>query len=135
MCILTHKNEILNKSREFTGIYYRSIWSTQEIRSVDLYFSNQDKITAKFAVQVCKSKNLFAVVEMQNITAKVLQTCGFAVADHPLLFCGIYGSGIECKFAVPSTGNVKLLFNCLLLSKLLRKKLPNFEKVRKVSYK
>ena len=46
----------------------------------------------------------FAVAEVQKITANVPQTCGFAVADHLLLFCGICGCGIEFKFAVPSTG-------------------------------
>ena len=34
---------------------------------------------------------------------KLPQTCGFEVADNPLLFCGIRGCGIACKFAVPST--------------------------------
>ena len=29
-------------------------------------------------------------------------TCGFAGAEHLLQFCGC---GIECKFAVPSSGN------------------------------
>ena len=42
---------------------------------------------------------------MQKITANVSQTCGFVVADHPLLFWGICGCGIEFKFAVPSTAN------------------------------
>ena len=63
-----------------------------------LYLSNQKKITAKFAVQVCESKNSFAVTEVQKTSAKVPQTCGFAVANHPLLICD---SGIERKFAVP----------------------------------
>ena len=63
-----------------------------------LYLSNREKITAKFAVYVCGGKNSFAVAEVQKITANVTQTCGFAVADHQLLFCGI-----ECKFAVPNT--------------------------------
>ena len=34
-----------------------------------LYLSNQDKITAKFALQVCGNKNLFAVAELQKIIA------------------------------------------------------------------
>ena len=42
---------------------------------------------------------LFVAAEVQKIIAKVLQTCRFAVTDHPLLFCRI-----QCKFAVPSTG-------------------------------
>ena len=67
-----------------------------------LYLSNQEKKTAKFAVQVCGSEKSFAVAEVQKITANVPQTCGFAVADHPLLFCGICGCGLEFKFAVPS---------------------------------
>ena len=36
-----------------------------------LYLSNQEKITAKFAVQVSGSKNSFAVAEVQKITANV----------------------------------------------------------------
>ena len=35
---------------------------------------------------------------------KLPQTCGFAVADHPLLFCGCR---IEFKFAVPSTDGME----------------------------
>ena len=66
-------------------------------------FIKLGKKTAQFAVQVCGSEKSFAVVEEQKITANVPQTCGFAVADHPLLFCGICGCGIEFKFAVPST--------------------------------
>ena len=53
--------------------------------------------------EVCGSEKLFAVAEVQKITANVPQACGFAVADHPLLFFGICGCGIEFKFAVPST--------------------------------
>ena len=64
-----------------------------------LHISNQEKKAAKFAVQVCGSEKSFAVAEVQEITANVTQTCGFAVADHPLLFCGICGCGIEFKFA------------------------------------
>ena len=41
------------------------------------YFSNQKKIIAKFAVQVCGSKKSFAVAKVQKITANVPQTCGF----------------------------------------------------------
>ena len=68
---------------------------------IDLfYLSNHEKITAKFAVQVCGSKKSFAVAKVQ----KLAQTCGFAIAEHPLLFCEICGCGIKCKFAVPSTG-------------------------------
>ena len=69
-----------------------------------LYLSNQGK-KAKFAVQVCGSEKSFAVAEVQKITANVPQTCGFAVADHPLPFCGICGCGLKFKFAVPSTDN------------------------------
>ena len=72
------------------------------------YLSNQGKKTAKFAIQICGSEKSFAVVEVQKITANVPQTCGFADADHPLLFCGFCGCGIEFKFAVPSTGYIIL---------------------------
>ena len=40
-----------------------------------LYLLNQKKITAKFAVQVCGSKNSFAVAKVQKITAN-LRICG-----------------------------------------------------------
>ena len=40
-----------------------------------LYLSNQEKITAKFAVQVCGNKKSFAVAKVQKITAN-LQICG-----------------------------------------------------------
>ena len=45
----------------------------------------------------------FAVAEVRKVTANLSQTCGFAVAEHLLQFCGICGCGIECKFAVPSS--------------------------------
>ena len=48
------------------------------------------------------SKKLFAAAEAPKITAKTMQDCRFAVTDHPLLFCGICGCGIERKFAMPS---------------------------------
>ena len=43
----------------------------------------------------------FAVAEVRKVTANLSQTCGFA--EHLLQFCGIYGCGIEYKFAVPSS--------------------------------
>ena len=46
-----------------------------------LYLSNQEKETAKFAVQVCGSKKSFVVAKVQKITANLrLQTthCNFA---------------------------------------------------------
>ena len=64
----------------------------------------------KFEVQVSGSKKSFAVAEVQKIAANIPQTCGFAVADHPLLFCGICGCGIEFKFPVPNTAEKP--FNC-----------------------
>ena len=75
-----------------------------------LYLSSQENKTAKFVVQVCRSKKSFAVAEKQKNTANVPQTCEFAVADHLLLFCGICGCKIEFKFAVPST--VEKPFSC-----------------------
>ena len=66
-------------------------------------FIKPEKLTAKFAVQVCGREKSFAVTEVQKITANVPQTCGYAVADHLLLFFGICGCAIEWKFAVPST--------------------------------
>ena len=46
----------------------------------------------------------FAVAEVRKVTANLSQTCGFAVAEHLLQLCGICGCGIECKFAVASSG-------------------------------
>ena len=63
-------------------------------------FINPGKNNSK----VCGSKKSFAVVELQKVTTNVPQTCGFAVADHALLFCGICGCRIERKFAVSSSG-------------------------------
>ena len=40
------------------------------------YLSNQKKMTAKFAVQVCRSKKSFALAEVQKLTANVPQICG-----------------------------------------------------------
>ena len=92
-----------------------------------LHISNQEKKAAKFAVQVCGSEKSFAVAEVQEITANVTQTCGFAVADHPLQFCGICGCGIEFKFAVPSTG-LQLLEKKLNKTQL-RKKNLNYHRI------
>ena len=55
-------------------------------------------------------------VEVRNVTANLSQTCGFAVAEHFLQFCGICGCGIECKFAVPSTDHLRrmiFIFNLI----------------------
>ena len=61
------------------------------------YLSNQEKITAKLAVQVCGSKKSFAFTEVQKITAK-LRICG---CGPPIAICSCE---IDCKFSVPSTG-------------------------------
>ena len=42
-----------------------------------LYLSNQEKKTAKFAVQLCGGKKSFAVAEVQKNTANVPQICSF----------------------------------------------------------
>ena len=47
------------------------------IATAHLYLSHQEKITAKFALQVCRSKKSFAVGEEQKITANVPQICGY----------------------------------------------------------
>ena len=80
------------------------------IATAHLYLSNQEKIRATFAVQVCGNKKSFAVGEVQKIAANVPQICGFVVVDHLLLFYGICGCRIECEFAVPSIA--KKPFNC-----------------------
>ena len=109
MYIITHKYRILNKAKKkntcacYRSIVYIGIRSLVTVIGL-LYLSNQEKITARFAVQVCGSKKSFAVAEVPKITAKLPLTCGFAVADHPLLVCRIYGCGIESKFAVYSNG-------------------------------
>ena len=51
----------------------------------------------------------FAVAEVRKVTANLSQTCGFAVAEHLLQFCGICGRGIEFKFAVPRSGALRHL--------------------------
>ena len=52
-----------------------------------LHLSNQEKNS-----KVCGGKKLFAVAEVQKITANVPQTCEIVVVDHLLLFCGICGA-------------------------------------------
>ena len=49
----------------------------------------------------------FEVAEVENVS----QTCGIAVADHLLQFCGNCGSGFQCKFAVPSTATAPRKFS------------------------
>ena len=68
-----------------------------------LYLSNQEKITANFAVQVCESKKSFSVAEVQKITANVpnLRICG---CGAPIAILRNLRLRKECKFAVPSTG-------------------------------
>ena len=46
-----------------------------------LYLSTQEK-NSNLAVQVCESEKSFKVAEVQKVTANVLQSSGFAVADH-----------------------------------------------------
>ena len=46
---------------------------------------------SKFAEVQCA----FAVAEVRKVTANLSQTCGFAVAEHLLQFCGICDCGIE----------------------------------------
>ena len=97
---ITYKNRLLNKSK-------KTYWCLLQVYSLygkyetllywykSFLFNKPEKIRAKFAevkshLRLRKGK-------------KLPQTYGFAFADHPLLFCGICGCGIECKFAVPST--------------------------------
>ena len=59
--------------RKLTDVYYRSTAYLENIKhcytAIGLfYLSNQKKITAKFAVQVCGSKKSFAFAEVQKIT-------------------------------------------------------------------
>ena len=84
-----------------TGL--QPIWKISSIVILLSCIYQSRKKPAKFAVEVCGSEKLFAVAEVQKITTNVPQACGFAVADHSLLFCGICGCGIEFKLAVPST--------------------------------
>ena len=112
MYIITHQNRILDKLRKPAGVYYRSVVHIGKINLCyccrSPLFIKPAKIIAKFALQVCGSKKTFAIAEVQKITAKVPQTCGIAVADYPLLFCGICGCRIECKFLVHSSGVIPL---------------------------
>ena len=48
--------------------------------------------------------------KLKNYRKYISQTCGIAVADHLLQFCGISGCEFECKFAVPSTGPLRSWF-------------------------
>ena len=114
MYIITYKNRILNKPKEtyWCLLQVCSRYGKYQVllccnRSA-LFIKPGKKKREKFAVQVCGSEKSFAVAEVQKITANVPQTCGFAVADHLLLFCGICGCGIEFKFAVPSTGYISV---------------------------
>ena len=70
---------------------------------------------SKFAEVQCA----FAIAEVQKVTANLLQTCGFAFAEHLLQFCGICGCGIECKFAVPSSGYISIYSNAYIPSFLI----------------
>ena len=73
---------------------------------------------SKFAEVQCA----FAVAEVQKVTASLSQTCGFAIAEHLLQFCGICGCGIKYKFAVPSSDNLGLqLFRMLMQLNILHK--------------
>ena len=77
-----------------TDVYYRSAADMENSKHCYiaiglLYLSNQEK-KAKFA----------EVKSRLRKCKKLPQTFGFAVADHPLLFCGC---GIGFKSAVPST--------------------------------
>ena len=85
-----------------------------------LYLSNQEKITAKFA----EVKSHLRLRKCKKLTQTYRKLADLhAVAHHPLLFCGIGGCGLECKFAVPSTGiktwirnQTKFYFNSLRFS-------------------
>ena len=86
----------------------RRFWKSTSGRWQNLTFKNkkghhEDKIMwSKFAKVQCA----FAVAEVRKVTANLLQTCGFAVAEHLLQFCGI-----ECKFAVPSSDHYFCFFS------------------------
>ena len=69
-----------------------------------LCLSNQEKITTKFAVQVCGSKKLLAVAEVQKITANVPQTCGFAVADRHCHFAELAVAEYSVNLRCPALG-------------------------------
>ena len=97
MYIITYKNRILNNAKK-TYWCLLQVCSRYEKYQALLYcyssplFIKPGKKTAKFSVQVCGSKK------------------SFAVADHPLLFCGICGCGIQFIFAAPSAAEKS--FNC-----------------------
>ena len=61
-------------------------------------------LRSKFAEGQCA----FAVSEMRKVTANLSQTCGFAVTEHLLQFCGICSCGIEFKFTVPRSAHLTL---------------------------
>ena len=53
----------------------------------------------------------FAVAEVRKVTANLSQTCGFAVAEHLLQFCGI-----EFKFAVPRSDIAVYIIYSLIMN-------------------
>ena len=69
-----------------------------------LYLSNQEKKQQSLRFKFAEVKSHLRLWKCK----KLAQTCGFAVADHILLFCGICGYGIEFKFAMPSTAEKPL---------------------------
>ena len=80
-----------------------------------VYLSNQEKITAKFA----EVKSHLRLRKCKKLPQTYRKTSGFAFADHPLLFCGIYACGIEYKFAVPSTAYKTSKMACPQLERAL----------------
>ena len=61
---------------KLNDVYYRSVAYLENMKHCYtaiglLNLSNQEEITAKFAVQVCGSKKSFAVAEVQKITANL----------------------------------------------------------------
>ena len=65
---------VLSKSKKLTGVYY-SLYGKHEALLYG-YRSSQfikpEKITAKFAVQICDSKKSFAVAEVQKNYRKLI---------------------------------------------------------------
>ena len=80
MYTITYKNKILNKRKKTYGCLLQVCSRYGKYQAL-LYsyrsplFIKPGKNTAKFTVQVYKSKKLFAVAEVQKITAN-LRICG-----------------------------------------------------------
>ena len=104
MYTITCKNKILNKRKKTYGCLLQVCSRYGKYQAL-LYsyrsplFIKPGKIQQSLRFKFTEVKSYLRLWKCK----KSPQTCGFAVADHPLLFYGICGCGIKFKFAVSST--------------------------------